>query len=439
MICMPEELAIFGGPKAVTIEDKEAFGPWPVITDETIELVKDCLRKGWISGTPPVVTEFEEEFARYHDVKYALSMNNGTAAIQAALFAVGVGPGDEVITPSYTWHCGVTPILACHGIPVFCEIDPKTLCADPEDIERRITSKTKAMIVTHLWGVPAEMDRIMEIAEDHDLPVIEDASHAHGGIYKGKKVGSIGDIGCFSLQASKAMVAGEGGILITNNEEYLKWATALGNFERLWQWPDHPVHKFANAHFGLKFRIHPLAAAIAYVQLKYLDERNKVRRENHTRLVEGLKDIEGIEPPYIPRYVKMGGWYGFRIKYYSEKLLGIPKETFAAALRAEGVAASLERYPLLHLEPIFTDRKIKIQGGPIRCPYEPRRFYKKGDLPITEEVFSRLIALPKFEAKPCKELIDQHIEAIRKVVSNIKELKEKKIEKIEVPVEAGTH
>jgi len=437
MIFMAEKLAIFGGSKAVTIEDKEAFGPWPIISEEEIKLVTDCLRKGWISGTPPIVTMFEEAFAKYHNVKYALAVNNGTASIQAALFAVGVGPGDEVITPSYTWHCGVTPILACHGIPVFCEVDPKTLCADPEDVERKITSKTKAILVTHLWGVPAEMDRIMEIAEDHGLPVIEDASHAHGSIYKGRKVGSIGDIGCFSLQASKAMVAGEGGILITNNEEYLKWATALGNFERLWLWPDHPVYKFRNAHFGLKFRIHPLAAAIAYVQLKHLDEWNKIRRENHMYMIEGLKDIEGIEPPYIPSYVKMGGWYGFRIKYYPEKLLGVSKEKFIAAIRAEGVRASLERYPLLHLEPIFTEKNLQIRGGPLRCPYEQRRFYKKGDLPITEEVYARLIALPKFQTKPCKELIDQYIEAFRKVVENIEELKKKKIERVEVPFEAG--
>ncbi len=435
---MAEKLAILGGPKAVTLEDEDAYGPWPIITDEEIELVTECMRRGWLSGTPPIVEEFEEAFAKYHNVKYALAVNNGTAAIHAALFAVGVGPGDEVITPSYTWHCGVTPILACHGIPVFCEIDPKTLCADPDDIERKITSRTKAIIVTHIWGVPAEMDRIMEIAEDHGLAVIEDASHAHGSIYKGRKVGTIGDIGCFSLQASKAMAAGEGGILITDNEEYLKWATALGNFERLWRWPDHPVYKFRNAHFGLKFRIHPLAAAIAYVQLKHLDERNKIRRENHMRLHRGLMDIVGLEPQYIPSYVQMGGWYGFRVKYYPERLSGISRETFIAALRAEGVRASLERYPLLHLEPIFSDKSLKIPAGPLRCQNAPRRFYKKGDLPVTEDIYSRLIAFPKFERKICWDLIDQYVEAVRKVAENVAELKKIKDKEFEVPVEAGT-
>ena len=156
------------------------------------------------------------------------------------------------------------------------------------------------------------------------------------------------------------------------------------------------------------------------------------------RLHRGLRDIEGLEPQHIPPYVQMGGWYGFRVKYYPERLSGISRETFIAALRAEGVRASLERYPLLHLEPIFSDKSLKIPGGPLRCQYAPRRFYKKGDLPVTEDVYSRLIAFPKFERKTCWDLIDQYVEAVRKVVENAAELKKIKGKKFEVPVEAGT-
>ena len=419
MVVNMAQLAINGGPKTVTLDDREATR-WPIIGEEEIQAIIDAIKSGRFASYE-TIREFESDFAKYHGVRYALAHNNGTSALHAAYFAAGVGPGDEVIIPSYQWHTAVTPILACHATPVFCEIDPRTFTADPEDIKRKITPRTKAICIVHIWGVPADMDPIMEIARDHNLVVIEDVSHAHGNLYKGRKLGTIGDIGCFSLQMGKSMVAGEGGVLITNNYEYYSRAVLLGHYERIPELTKDEYRKYHICNFGFKYRMHPLAAVIARIQLKHLDERNAIRRENMEYLTKGLMEIDGIEPQYIPPYATMGSWYGYRVKYYHEKL-GVPKKRFIEALRAEGVRAGEERYKLAHLQPMFQERKKPIRSL-LDCPNFRLRLYKKGDLPITEDVVSRLISLPVFHNKGCKELIDQYIEAFRKVVSNIDELK----------------
>jgi len=415
-----EKLALLGGEK--TVVTKHEF-KWPIITEEEISEVVKIMRKGEISISK-VVKEFEQDFAAYHGVKYALAQNNGTAALHSACFAVGVEPGDEVIVPSYTWWATATPILSCNGIPIFCDIDPKTLCADPQDIRRKITPYTKAIIVTHMWGHPCEMDEIMKIAKLYKIAVIEDASHAHGAIYKGRKVGTIGDIGCFSLQGSKPMVAGEGGILITNNQEYYERAVALGHYELINELPSDKYKKYAHTGLGWKYRMHPLAAAIAKVQLKYLDERIEMRRRNLEYLTMGLTGIRGIRPPYTAPYVTRGGWYEYRILYEPEELQGVSRENFIKALQAEGVKIDTERYPLLHLEPLFQERNLYGKGCPWSCLYAKRKVtYQKGDLPVSEKIHSQLMSLPPFTL-PCRELLDQYIKAFKKVTENLHQLRQ---------------
>lgn len=413
------KLAIYGGEKAVTLDDTEALR-WPIITDEEIAAVTDLLRKGELSISQ-VTYKFEEEFAKYHNVKYALAHNNGTAAIHAAFFAVGVGPGDEVITPSYTYWGTAMPILSCNAVPVFCEVDPNILCADPRDIRKRITPQTKAIIVVHLWGMPAEIDEIMAIAKEHDIAVIEDASHAHGAVYKGKKVGTIGDIGCFSLQTSKLMIGGEGGILITNDTEYYERAVSLAHYERISKLPTERYRRYAHTGFGWKYRINPLAAAIARVQLKYLDERNKKREDNIEYLSSGLRKVRGIHPFETPPYVSRTH-YGHRVRYSQEELDGVPRERFAEALQAEGVKVRGERYPLLHLQPIFQERNLYGKGCPFDCSHTKRKVvYKQGDLPVTERSQQNLLALPTFPQAQ-KGLLDQYITAFEKVTENVDQL-----------------
>jgi len=411
-------LALKGGSKAITLDDTEAL-KWPLIGDEEINAVINLLKKGELSISEETYA-FEKEFADYLGVKYALAHNNGTAAIHAAFFAVGVGPGDEVIAPSYTYWATVMPILSCNAIPVFAEIDPKNLCLDPDDVKKKITPQTKAIIVVHLWGMPAEMDELLEIAQENNIALIEDASHAHGAEYKGRKVGGIGDIGCFSLQTSKLMIGGEGGILVTNNKEYYERAVLLGHYERI---PKLSVkyRKYAYTGFGWKYRISPLAAAIARIQLRHLDERNAKRNRNLEYLDRELNKIKGIETFETPPYVKRV-YYEYRIKFNPEELGGIPREKIIEALQAEGAKVSEERYPLLHLQPVFKERNIYGKGCPFDCPHVKKRiYYKKGDLPVTEMLHERLLRLPAFPNAE-KALLDQYVDAFRKVTENIDKL-----------------
>ena len=417
---MKEKLALFGGKKAVTIPYVEG---WKRITEEEKRIVLEMLEREEITGVPDVVREFEREFAEYVGTKYALSQCNGTSTLIAAYFAAGVGPGDEVIVPSYTWHASISPILHNNAIPVFCEVDPRTLTIDPEDVRRKITPRTKAICVVHMWGNVAKMDEIMEIAEEHKLIVIEDCSHAHGAEYDGRKVGSIGHIGCFSLQGGKAMVAGEGGIVVTNDTELYERLLVCGHYGRIEE--DLVTDKYrhlAPPGIGYKFRAHPLAIGIAKVQLGRLDELNEKRAANVEYLDRELGKLRGIEPVSVYPKAKRGGFYGYRLIYYEEEL-GVSRERFVEALRAEGVEVSPCRYKLYHLHPLYRGYNFRGKGCPYNCPhverYEPPG---EGSLPVTEDVYRRLLALPVF-TEPPEGLLGQYVEAFRKVVENADQLR----------------
>ncbi len=424
-----QKLAIKGGEKAVTIDYQEG---WKQISDQEIQAVNDLLSKGITSigdGTG-IIGEFENNFKKYVGAKYALAQCSGTSTLHSAYFAVGVGSGDEVIVPSYTWHATITPILHCCATPVFCEIDPHTLCADPGDIEKRITPRTKAIAVTHVFGNVAKMDEIMEIAKKHNLFVLEDCSHAHGASYDGKPVGTIGDIGCFSLQGSKALIAGEGGVVVTDDTELYEKILILGHYGRISK--DLITGKYrclGNMGLGIKYRAHPLAVAIANVQLSRNPEINQRRRENCQKLNDGLRDLKGIETikPY-PK-AKRAGFLEFKFLYHREELQNVSLNKFLEALKAEGLNVWLERagYGLMHLEPLLNDFDFTGLGG---CFYdwklspEPKREkrYHPGDLPITETTLKKIFSMPAFTIPP-DGLIDQYISGIRKAVENIGELK----------------
>ena len=413
------ELAIKGGNKAVTLDQSEA-SLWPIIDDEVTEAVVNQLQSRQISFSDTIY-KFEEEFATYHNVKYALAHNNGTASIHGALFGIGVGPGDEVITTAATFWGTYMPILTCQAIPVFCDIHPFTGCPDPEDIERRISPQTKAVIVVHLGGMPAEMDNIMDIAKRHNLIVIEDCSHAHGATYKGKKVGTIGDIGCFSMQAGKLLPSGEGGVMITDNLEWYERAVCLGHYERISKLPDEKYHKYASTCFGYKYRITPLSAAIARVQLRHLDERNKRRDDNVMYLMDGIAECPGIYPLKPPDYIFRGYYSRPYVRYDAEELGGLPKDKFIKALSAEGASVSGSAPGGSdHLSAIFQERNHPAFTRP-EIKREVK--YQKGDLPNSENPRQELMTIPAFHGAS-KALLDQYIEAFRKVVINASELLE---------------
>lgn len=233
-----------------------------------------------LSGGTPVVRQFEQVWREMTGLKYCLTTCNGTLAIYSALFGLGVGPGDEVICPTYTWICSISPALLLGARPVFCDSDPATMQLDPADVRRRITSKTRAIVVVHLWGWVADMDAIMTISRETGVPVIEDCSHAHGATYKGQAVGSVGHVGCWSLQGTKPVSGGEGGVLATNNVEIFDRACLLGQVNRMagmdLQTASYQEHQPLG--LGMKTRAHPLGIGIALVQLRKLAELNERRR-----------------------------------------------------------------------------------------------------------------------------------------------------------------
>lgn len=423
VIPLSEKLALLGGHKIVTMaEELNAANEWPVFGEEEQAAVMEVMQsRNWYAAT----AELEKEFAAYTGSKFVLAQNNGTSTLQAAYFAAGVQPGDEVLCPAYTWHLSVSQILTLHAIPIFCDVDPRVGCIDPEDIKRKITPHTKAINVLHPFGAVAPMDEIMAIGREHGIPVIEDCSHAHGALYKGKKVGTIGDIGCFSLQCGKLMSAVEGGLLVTDNEEYYERAIVLGHYERIAGLKSEKYRKYipeypnAPTCFGYKYRMHPWAAAAARVQLRNLDRHNASRRKNLVYLTERLTGLhEGFVPAYEAPLTERT-WLNYICQYDDDKMDGITRDRFVEAVGAEGLPASSGRagYLPVYWNPLYEERDMWAADCPFNCAHSHRKIeYHRGDCPEAETIWKRTVGLPSFPHLCSQELLDQCVEAVAKVI-----------------------
>ncbi|MFA6109491.1 MAG: DegT/DnrJ/EryC1/StrS family aminotransferase [Candidatus Latescibacterota bacterium] len=294
---MGEELAINGGTPVLKRSD---YLNWPIIGPDERRLVNEVLDSGIVAGgTAPQVTALEREWAAYVGSKHCLTTTSGTAALHMALAAVGVGPGDEVITSAFTFLASASCALHQNGIPVFVDIDPRTYTMDPVLLEAAITPRTKVIIPVHIQGVPADLDPILAIARKHGLFVIEDACQAHGAMYKGRKVGSLGDVGTFSLNNFKNLCGGEGGLFTTDSEEYLEKGVLIRCFGD--EVDEVSRRRVYNASIlGYMYRNQELPAALARAQLLHLDEYNAVRIANAEYLSRELGKIPGVIPPYCP-------------------------------------------------------------------------------------------------------------------------------------------
>lgn len=394
---MSEKLALWGGKQSITLDQEEAL-LWPRLTSEDEEAVLRLLRKGEISVSEEPRLLEKELGSRYLGARFALATGNGTAALQAALFAAGLKPGNEVIVPSYTYWASVMPAAAMGAGVVFCEIDPATLTLDPADFRRKITPRTRVVIPVHLWGLPCAMDEILRAAREHGIIVIEDACHAHGAEYRGRKAGTIGDIGFFSFQASKNLPGGEGGMMVTGNEAYYNRAVALGHYRRTAELPE-PYCRYRHTSFGFKHRMSPLHAAIARTQLKSLDQNNARRNANIEKLRSALRTIPGFSIPETPGHIRRV-YYENNVIYRSGET-GVPKERVVEALIAEGARVRGERYPLLHMQPYFVERGSDPDA-----------------LPITRGTVEEIVSFPTFPWDDGR-LVDQYIDALRKVAGQL--------------------
>lgn len=379
------------------------------LTKEDVLSVLNIIRKKKLSipDGSGIVKEFEKNFSRYIGKKYCLAQSSGTSTLHAAFFAIGLKKGDEVLVPSYTWHTSVSPMLHLEAKPVFCEINPETLTISPVDIESKITRRTKAIVVVHLFGMPAQMDEIMEIAKKNHLFVIEDCAQALGTLYKGRKVGTFGDISCFSLQETKILSGGEGGVFCTDKKEFLYRALILGHHGRLKKLK-RDYGKLSYTGLGFKYRPNTISIALANSRLKRIDnliKTNFIIGKHLERLLDGIPGIKIIKKP---SYCKFRGYYGFRF-IYDEKAAGIPKSEFIEKLKKKGVPVSDEtgRCNLLHKEHIFNKNKYFSQ------------MEDQHSIPVTEEIHSKIILID-FPQNSDSHLVKKYCDSISKLINKPK-------------------
>jgi dTDP-4-amino-4,6-dideoxygalactose transaminase len=405
-------LAINGGNKVRT----RPFPRWPVWDESDCQGLVDVCNSGqWWSVGGTKVREFEEKFAAFQDCKHGVCVPNGTLALVVALKAIGVGYGDEVIVTPYTFIASASSILQANAVPVFVDIDPDTYNIDPTKIEAAITEKTKAVMVVHIAGLPADMDAIMDIARRHDLRVIEDCAQAHAAEWRGRKVGSFGDAGAFSFQASKNLTAGEGGIVVTNDEEVGNNAWSFHNVGRVKEgrWYDHPV-------MGSNFRMTEFQASILLTQMRKLKAETARRNENALYLAEKLSAIDAIKPLVRDKCVTTHAYHLFIFRY-QEEVVGVPRTKFIEALAAEGIPCSSGYEPLYRSGMFAVDAK----SCPVGCPYYGKEVsYSDMRLPNVERACdSESVWLFQSMFLGDKSDMDDIAIAVEKVISCAGELK----------------
>jgi perosamine synthetase len=415
------DLAIYGGEPAVRSRYRERWRQ--IRVSDALRLLAYARRDVSTSakGDGPIA-EFEQQFARLTATRYALAMNSGTAALHSAYFAVGVKPGTEVIVPGYTFFATAAPILQCGGLPVFCEVDERTLLADADDVERRITPRTRAIVAVHLWGNPAPLDRFVDIARRHRVALIEDCSHAHGALYRDRPVGSWGDIGCFSLQGPKAVSGGEAGIAVTNDPVLFDHMLVLGHYGRLKQGQARRTFETDHISLGVKYRPHLYAMLLASGSLSRLPELNRRRQRNYDILNEELAGCPAVQPIETTPDATRGGFLEFILRYSAEHAGGWNTRAFVHAVRAEGVPAEMERYAqigesgrTLHETPIFTTLDLAALGGYLDGG-RGRRSAVEQDLRSVRGLVDRLISLPAFTDVP-ERFVRECAAALRKVAA----------------------
>mgnify|MGYP001561964501 CR=1 FL=1 len=332
----------------------------PVITKESKELVAKALEEGWISSAGPYIEKFEKEFARYIGVKHAISVNTGTAALHIALLAAGIGQGDEVIVPAFTMAASWMAVMHTGAIPIFVDVESDIYTIDPNLIEAAITPKTKAIMPVHIYGHPADMDRVMEIAKKHKLVVIEDAAEAHGATYKNKLTGSIGDINAFSFYANKIITTGEGGMVTTDNDEFADVARRMKDLAHS------KAKRFVHDALGYNYRLTSMQAALGSGQLLHIEEFLKTKHHMSEMYKNGLSNVPGLTLPVTRSWATHVFWmYAILI---DEKEFGMNKDEFRAKLLEKGVDTR-DFFYAPTTQPALTDLGL---GG--------------GSFPVTEQI-----------------------------------------------------
>ena len=407
-----DKLALLGGPPTKT----QPFPDWPQYDAQEREALLNVLEsRAWWREPGTQTQAFEEAFAAYQEAKYGIACTNGTAAIEIMIAALEIGLGDEVIVPDFTFVATASAVLLHGALPVLVDVDKDTYCIDPQKVEAAITKRTKAIIAVHLAGHPADLDALREIAEKHQLYLLEDSSHAHGSEWKGHKVGALGKAGTFSFQQSKLMTAGEGGIILTNDPELEVRLRSVHDCGRM------PGEWFYS-HFinGGNYRLSEWQGAILSQQLSRLDAQGKVRSANAAYLNQHLLEIEGITPQLYDRRVTRNGHYCYVFTYDPDCFAGLPTGEFIKALEAEGIPTQAS-YPPLHALDLFKNGEYLKRLLPEHAAEQ--KPYLDEDFSVTEVGFRNSVWLVHRALLGDEQDTNEIVEAVRKIQRQAKTIK----------------
>ncbi|GBG08962.1 L-glutamine:2-deoxy-scyllo-inosose aminotransferase [Paenibacillus agaridevorans] len=409
------KLAILGGKPVGKFE----MPSFPYYDESDVDAVADTMRSGvWGLGGAKQ-KELEEKFAAFCGVPYSVSASNGTVTLRMAMEALEIGPGDEVIVPGLTWQATAATVLDVNAVPILVDVDPETYTIDPKAIEAAITERTKCIIPVHLYGRMANMDELLAIADKHNLYIIEDCAHQQGARWDGKAAGSLGTIGSFSLQSSKILNSGEGGLLTTKDSR-------LSDLLHSLRFCGRAVREGAEAMQSGNFRLSELQAALAIVQLSRLEEQNAHREINATYIENQVSDIEGIKPMYRHPKITRQAFYNLTLRYDASAWEGVPKLKFLEALKAELDNESFHygtTYEPLHMSPLYRPHSKKTHrlSETYWQQIDPRRF----DLPVCKKAYEEeSLNFMHMMLMTNREGCDIFVEAIKKLRANVGELAE---------------
>ncbi|MCX6053425.1 MAG: DegT/DnrJ/EryC1/StrS family aminotransferase [Chloroflexi bacterium] len=406
-----EKLALLGGNPTKT----RKFPEWPQYDQKEEKALMEVLQSRVWWRTPGTKTlEFEQKFAEYQQAKYGIACTNGTAALEIVMAALGIGLGDEVIVPDYTFVASASAVLFTGAMPVMVDIDPGNYCIDPLKVIAAITPRTKAVVAVHLAGHPADLDRLQEICRIHNLFLIEDSAHAHGSEWKGQKVGSIGTAGTFSFQSSKLMTAGEGGMITTNLENLAVQIRSVHDCGRMpGQW------FYSHYIYGSNYRLSEWQGAILMQQLSRLDEQNAKRNKNAAHLDKALAGIEGICPQTLDPRVTNNGHYCYIFHFDSKFFNGLNTEKFIEAINAEGIPTQAS-YPPVHNLDVFQNGEFRKRLSPEHAK-QPFNFLKS-EFPISEDAANNTVWLVHRTLLGTEEDCAEIVSSIQKIQAFSKDL-----------------
>src|SRR5713101_861815 len=404
-------LALLGGEKAKS----KPFPIWPHYDDAEERALKQVLESRIWWRTPGTKTlEFEQAFAKFHGARHGIAVTNGTAALEVTMAGLGIGAGDEVILPDFTFVATASAVLFANALPVLVDVDPGTYCINPDLVEEAITPRTKAVIAVHMGGHPADLDRLKKITDRKKLALIEDSSHAHASEWKGKRIGTFGVAGTFSFQSSKLMTAGEGGIIISNDDKFERQARSVHDCGRMpGEW------FYSHFIYGSNYRLSEWQGVILMAQLERLDQQTRRRHRNARLLDRELSQIPGITPQKLDERCTRNGQYAYIFHVDGKQFAGISTESFIAAMNAEGIPNQAS-YPPLHDLDVFRNGEYRKRLSGAQATAE--HAFLRQSFPHTHRAAWETVWIPQPALLGDETDMQEIVAGIRKIQANAKEL-----------------